>query len=192
MTAQELSIGKVWTKNTWTCDNGSTCHIKNSCEGIVQFQELDDEWITVGNGKRMKIIGMAKYPCVVKQRNGRDINAVLSVKICPEAYTNLFALGRCLRLGYNLGNEREIISLSKGETRILFDIVMDTKSGGFLSGVEIMSKKIDDSANLNVNDLHRMLGHTSEAVTRKTAKSMGHEVTSIFQPCPAKECLQEE
>ena len=60
---------------------------------------------------------------------------------------------------------------------------MDTKSGGFLSGVEIMSKKIDDSANLNVNALHRMLGHTSEAVTRKTAKSMGHEVTGTFQPC---------
>ena len=35
--AHEKSSHKifVWTKDTWTCDNGSTCHIKNNRDGIV-------------------------------------------------------------------------------------------------------------------------------------------------------------
>ncbi len=37
----------------------------------------------------------------------------------------------------------------------------------------------------NVNDLHRELGHPSEATTRAMGASMGIKVVGKFEPCEA-------
>ena len=42
-----------------------------------------------------------------------------------------------------------------------------------------MRKKID------INNLHKMLGHCGEATARMTGKAHGYDVVGIFKPCEA-------
>ena len=51
--------------------------------------------------------------------------------------------------------------------------------------LEMMHAQATHKAYIIVNTLHELLGHISEAMTRKTAKEMNVMLTGIFEPCKA-------
>ncbi len=95
---------------------------------------------------------------------------------------------------------------SKDGTKVTFDCRIKTHNG-WVAGVEIVPIKQEIGASIsekmhnskttvspstdkhvcikNVNDLHRELGHPSQASTRATGASMGIKVVGKFEPCQA-------
>ncbi len=102
--------------------------------------------------------------------------------------------------------ENNIQMMSTDGTKVTFDCHIKTNNG-WVVGVEIVSMKQDVGASMsekvhnsltqvspsmdkhicikNMNDLHRELGHKSEATTRATGASMGLKVVGKFEPCEA-------
>jgi transposase InsO family protein len=79
--------------------------------------------------------------------------------------------------------------LEKGDFKIIFDKVFATKAG-YILGIEMIQKSNEMAqANLtagreiNVNELHEMLGHPYEAAVRKTAETLGLKTTGTFVKC---------
>jgi hypothetical protein len=82
----------------------------------------------------------------------------------------LFSIGKAIKNGFNLGNEGETIKLMKGKTVILFDRCLKSKNG-FVPAIKMKAVLPDISATVvdpkkgkakntvNVNNLHKILGH---------------------------------
>ena len=66
---------------------------------------------------------------------------------------------------------------------------MTTKSG-YVAGVKILPQALEKGKGkeINVNRLHNQLAHCCEATTRKTAKSLGYELTGDYKVC--EDCVK--
>jgi hypothetical protein len=107
------------------------------------------------------------------------------MKYFLELWINLFSIGKALKNGFNLSNDGEIIKLSKGNVTLTFDKVVRTKND-FVPGIKLLqvlgdvgtsvleTKKRDT---IDVNNLHKILGHCGEVNARLTGKAYGYEVT---------------
>jgi hypothetical protein len=122
--------------------------------------------------------------------NGEKLIVTLeNVKYVPELWINLFSIGKALKNGFN----GEIIKLSKGNVTLTFDKVVRTKNG-FVPGIKLL-QVLDDVGTsvletkkrntIDVNNLHKLLGHCGEVNTRLTGKAYGYEVTGKFDVCEA-------
>jgi hypothetical protein len=97
--------------------------------------------------------------------------------------------GKALKNAFNLGNEGETIKLMKGKTVILFDTRLKSKNG-FVTAIKMKAVSADIGAtvvnaknSINVNNLHKILGHCGEASARLTGKNLGYEVIKTFDAC---------
>jgi hypothetical protein len=113
------------------------------------------------------------------------------VKFVPDLWVNLFSIGKALKNGFNLGNEGGTIKLMKGKTVILFDRCLKSKNG-FIPGIKmkavlpgISATVVDPKNSINVNNLHKILGHCGEASARLTGKALGYKVIETFDTCEA-------
>jgi hypothetical protein len=105
----------------------------------------------------------------------------------------LFRIGKALKNGFNLSNDGEIIQLSKGNVTITFDKVVRTKNG-FVPGIKLLQVLGDVGTSvletkkhntIDVNNLHKVLGHCGEVNARLTGKAYDYEVTVKFDVCEA-------
>jgi hypothetical protein len=123
-------------------------------------------------------------------------------KVVPGLWTPLFSITAALKRGCSLGNEGTNRTILKGGFKLSFDKTIKTKDG-FLKGVnlkpiqnkenEILQLAVDrdkqlsghfkTGTRLQINDLHRLLNHPSEAATRKTAKYYGWILNGTFDKC---------
>jgi hypothetical protein len=137
---------------------------------------------------------VGKLRCGILQKNGEKLIVTLeNVNYVPELWINLFSIGKALKKGFNLSNDGEIIMLSKGNVTLTFDKVVRTKNG-FVHGIKLL-QVLDDVGTsvletkkrntIDVNNLHKILGHCSEVNTRLTGKAYGYEVTGKFDVCEA-------
>jgi hypothetical protein len=104
----------------------------------------------------------------------------------------LFSIGKDLKNGFNLSNG-EIIKLSKGNVTLTLEKVVRTKDG-FVPGIKLL-QVLDDVGTsaletkkrntIDVNNLHKVLGHCDEVNARLTGKAYGYEVTGEFDVCEA-------
>jgi hypothetical protein len=83
--------------------------------------------------------------------------------------------------------------LSKGNVTLTFDKVVRTKNG-FVPGIKLLQVLSDVGTSvletkkhdtIDVNNLHKVLGHCGEVNARLTGKAYGYEVTSKFDVCEA-------
>jgi hypothetical protein len=84
----------------------------------------------------------------------------------------------------------------KGKTVILFDRCLKSKIG-FVPAIKMKAVSADIGAtvvntkkgkpknSINVNNLHKILGHCGEASARLTGKALGYEVIGTFDICEA-------
>jgi hypothetical protein len=97
-----------------------------------------------------------------------------------------------LKNGFNLSNDGEIIKLSKGNVTLTFDKVV--RKNGFVPGIKLLQVLGDVRTSvletkkrntIDVNNLHKVLGHCGEVNNRLTGKAYGYEVTGKFDVCEA-------
>jgi hypothetical protein len=152
----------------------------------------------VGNGNvNVMTTKMRKLQFEILQKSGESLVVTHEdVKFVPDLWINLFSIGKALKNGFNLGNEVETIKLMKGKTVILFDRCLKSKNG-FVAAIKMKAvladigativnpKKEKPKNSINVNNLHKILGHCGEASARLTGKALGYEVIGIFDTCEA-------
>ena len=180
----------------------------NSDEGMFDCTDID-EYITVGNGGKVRATKIGKKKLTLKQKDGSTTSILMkNVKLVPDlAPYNLFSITWALNNGFQLGNKGKIITLKKGDFTMSFDQEIHTKSG-YLVGVEMVPRdttlaneqptnpttqensqavRVSLGGRKGASHIHRVFGHMSEETTRKTAKYYDVEIQGKFEPCES--CL---
>jgi hypothetical protein len=152
------------------------------------------EEITVGNSNVMMAKKIGKLRCEILQKNVEKlIIALQDVKYIPELWVSLFSIAKALKNGFNLGDDGKRIKLMKGNVTIVFDRFLTSKNR-FVPGIKMTSLLNDVSATvveskkemsknmIDVNNLHKILGHCGEASARLTRS---YEVIGTFDTCEA-------
>ena len=60
---------EVFTKDTFICDTGASCHLTNSLEGMNNITKYDGQ-IKIGNGKPLQALRMGDKHVVAIQKDG--------------------------------------------------------------------------------------------------------------------------
>ena len=181
-----------FNKNTWVCDSGATCHMRNNDDGMFDVKNIDEN-IVVGSGKTVKATKIGKWRGVVMQKNGEKRNIVLEkVKVVPELWINLLSINHALANGWLIGNKEKMMYLQKKNFRLWFDCFFPTKSG-FLSGITIAAAKEKNVGTTNdvrfkkgykiaVETLHKIF-HVGDDMLKKTAKCYDWNLHGIMKKC---------
>jgi hypothetical protein len=128
----------------------------------------------------------------VEQDNGENVPIVLEgVKYIPDLWINLFNICKALKGGSKMGNVDESISLTKNDVILNFDTLIKTKDGcvpgikltPIVNNIGASAMKLEKSECMDINNLHKILGHCGEASARLTGKALGYEVTGKFEVC---------
>ena len=180
------------TQHLFVADSGASCHLTGSLEGMVDCLKICD-YVTVGNGKAVEatVIGTKKGQVRMPDGSLRKI-CLYGCKYVPDlAPFNLFSITRALSGGCRLGNEGEVITLTKDDFTLSFNHKIQTKTG-YVGAVEILPLDYDEMAAaalavgaVDVNKFHALLGHVSEEKTRAVAKYYGVKLAGKFNPCSA-------
>ena len=92
--------------------------------------------------------------------------------------------------GFELGNQGKNIKIRKGDFKLKFDRIINTKSG-YVCGVITKRKKncavanstLEKSSSVDVNYFHELLGHFGEEQTRVIAIYYGVKLSGKFNSC---------
>jgi hypothetical protein len=132
---------------------------------------------------------VGKLRCGILQKNNEMLIVTLeNVKFLPKLWMNLFSIGKNLKNGFNVSNDGEMIKLSKGNVTLTFDKDVRTKNG-FVPGIKLLPVLRDVGTSvletkkretIDVNNLHKILGHGGELNARLTGKAYGYEITCKF------------
>jgi Reverse transcriptase (RNA-dependent DNA polymerase) len=186
----ETIINKAIDKYTWLGDSGATSHMTHSLEGMFDIKK-DTTSVKIGNGKTMESNIIGKKKVYSLQQDGVTREFVLhNVRYVPELWVNLFSLTAAMRQGCTMVGREFNITLTKGDTRLEFDQVIKSTNGHLL-GVQLIPRHTGQAAmtsfteghKINVNELHNLLGHTSERKTKATAINMKWSLSGTFLKC---------
>ena len=106
---------------------------------MFDIEDGENESITLGDGRTLKCKKRGKKRVIVVQRDGTRKKIVLeNVKYVPGlAPYNLFSVTAAIRKGFEIGNKGDFIFLKKGNFELLFDHVVETKTG-YVVGVNML------------------------------------------------------
>ena len=192
-----MQADERFTKSTWIADSGASTHMGNIDDGMVDVEEID-EGVKVGSGDRIRAVKKGTIRLTAMQRDGTTFDLALKdYKYVPNLGVCLFSLVKAIQRGWTISNKGTRIVLSKDDKKIIFDKINSTKDG-YLCGIDLFPQDLhDDDMGLNVEDdgaeepvhdkengarrakywdinyLHRVLGHASEAALRRTANKYG-------------------
>jgi Reverse transcriptase (RNA-dependent DNA polymerase) len=187
------------TFNTFICDSGASCHMRNSLDGMTDL-EPHEQPITVGNNETMYSSYIGKFHGTIIQQDGKRLDLVLNdVLYIPDLWLNLISVTKALKSpNTQLSSTGELIKINfmdDDQTQyeeMIFDKIFTTGNGQLL-GVEIIPK--DKSANTDVSLLtqtqkqyefeyfHEILGHPNENVVKHTAQTYNIKLTEPRLPC---------
>ena len=117
------------------CDSGASTHMGCSDLGMTEIKS-DRSIIKMGGGSQTKSMAIGRKHLLMKQKDGQDIQVSLyPFKYVPDLKTNLFSLTQAMKNGWTIGNDGLHITVTKGDAKIIFDVLMKTQSG-YLCAVE--------------------------------------------------------
>ena len=200
---QDIAMKSVGSgnRNYFLADSGASCHMVHDDTKLYECVKIDDN-IIIGNGERIQATKMGKLKVEVTLDDGKTRKIVLhNVKYAPQLKPfNLFSLTASMKKGFKLGSEGMAITLTKGDFTLKFDKPYHTKEGS-VAGIDLrildsqheeMTKEVTpnqpekkETVTMNVNTMHRVLGHTSEETTRATCKRAGIKLIGSFEICDA-------
>ena len=127
-------------------DSGASVHLTGSMEGMRKLK--DNDKVTVGDGTSIVAEKIGDKSITIVQEDGAERDVVLSgckyvTKLEPF---NLFSLTYSVDMGFKLGNEGKNITIRKGDFKLKFDRIINTKSG-YVCEVLTKTKKNCDVAN---------------------------------------------
>ena len=93
--------------------------------------------------------------------------------------------------GWQLSSEHMVITLTKAQVCIRFNDVQNTPNGSVVGARMILARPPLDVINVgiivkgtvDINELHRLLGHPGEAIVRATSKHYGWKLRNKLTAC---------
>ena len=181
----------------WVADSGASTDSTGCPVGMVNLtKSLKGDVVTSSNGATSKTKAVGDLKGQVCNRYGVPLHAVniKGVKYVPNSSFNLFSVSKRLREGWTLHGNKNMIWIQKGETKIVFDIRIDTTEGCVFAIYikrtqinELAAVGLTQSKPISVNKAHELYGHLHEQATRKTAEYLGHrlkrEKMKVCEPC---------
>jgi hypothetical protein len=161
-----------------------------SMDGMFNVQDIDEK-VTVENGNNIVATKVGSLRCRVIQLDGSSLDIVINeVKYLPDLCANLFNVNKALKNGFDLSNEGESISVTKGLSSITFDRIIKSLDGT-ISGIKMISldshtayiaqNKVGSNKSIDVSKLHEMTGHWGLDHLKKTAQICGLKLTGDFE-----------
>jgi hypothetical protein len=100
------------TNNTFICDSGASCHMRNSTEGMYDLQD-HIQAITVGNSETMWSNYIGTFKGTIIQQDGTNIEIVLNdVLYVPDLWVNLISVTKALKYPQTkLNSKGELIAI---------------------------------------------------------------------------------
>jgi hypothetical protein len=188
----------------WIGDTGASQHSSKSKEGAINIRNAGQT--SVGS------TGQPQTPqCTfdlpgqfIKHDGSLGLRAVITdISYSSQNNFNLFSISCMLQLGWTLGGNRHKLTLTSLDSKrvIHFDIVIKTKLGAvyaakFARSEEISAVNTEAGTKMNINRAHQLLGHKSEANTRKSAKALGIVITrgkmEVCEACALAKAKQKD
>ncbi|CAB9531653.1 unknown protein (Partial), partial [Seminavis robusta] len=194
------SVALLQDPNVWIVDSGAsysmTCHLF----GLYDLQPLPESEAPVcANGGTASVTQLGRLDGTICDNQGSPcMDACMTdVGYCEHGQFNLFASNRLLKRGWTeQGNEFRKLFTSPTGVSFAADIIIDTKRGRIYAlyfkrhgRSEVLTPAIEaDSTGprMSIAKAHQLFGHSSEDITRKTAKALNIVLTrGTLAPCEA-------
>ena len=175
--------------NLWLADSGATSHMGPTDAGMFSARPGTGT-VKVGNGDNCPVRKIGKKKSTVVQSDGSKLDVVLQeYKQVPDLWVHLFSITKAVSDGWKLSNEGQMMVLTKGKNKIVFDRIIKSGSGHLCAveirppGQETATAAMDPGSTVNIQEFHETMGHTSEESLRLTAKAMGVKPQGSLQAC---------
>ena len=203
------SIVTLSDPNVWVCDTGATSHTTFSEKGLSNCKEANlKDKVNTATGESMgtKLIG--DISGLVCDKYGTEVRSakLQSVRYCPSSKYNLFSGTLLMKQGWRMIGDDKGIKFVRNNNELLFDIKITTPSGFIycmyfkrkgnnaefsVPAINSEGKRTIEKADvstkaprMSVQMCHDLMGHSSEAANRKTAKHIGWVITrGKLKPC---------
>ena len=171
------------SNNFWLGDTGASCHMCNDDTHMYDYKLIKSE-VQVGNGNLVNAEKIGKLKVNVKQQNGtHKCITIEDCKYVPGLTTNLFSILKALSNKWDISNNGVKIKLKKGSDEIVFDQIINTETG-VVGGVYLTPYPHDKlNKAIDINEMHTILGHPSEAITRQTAIKNNIKIFGVLNEC---------
>ena len=103
------------------------------------------------------------------------------VKYVPKLTQNLLSISTALQNGCTMEGSSNKIKIKKGKNEYIFDHKIRSGKGN-LYGIRIIDTK-SDKAYLSINEIHEMLGHPSEEITKAKVRKLNMKPTGKMVRC---------
>jgi hypothetical protein len=164
-------------------------------EGLTDVKDINES-IKIGNGGAMRACKIGNLNCEVTQLDGRKfVVSLKNIKFVPGICSNLFSLNKALMNGFTLANDGVIVSLTKKQVTLTFDVVIKIVGDGCVTSVvmkPIVKKRIHNGyahasigmeRSLDINHLHKVFGHCGLETLKRTSKMYGLKHSGNFETC---------
>ena len=182
-------------RDIWIGDSGASCHMTYSVEGLHDLGKVvPEESITVGDGTQLRVTHIGNLRASIPQDDGSKKTIVLrDIKVVPKLKYKLFSILTAMKNDWDIstktiGNTKHMV-IKKGSCELVFDTHIPTgNTGKYLAGLRLKSQDVanvttEEKKEIQVNVLHKRLGHVSEVLTRATGNYMGLELKGKMTKC---------
>jgi hypothetical protein len=121
--------GLLEDPNIWICDTDATPH----ANGMINKKKAssEDDAVTMGNGKAEQASMIGDIPGVWCDQQGQVVEyaRLTDVTYIPNSVFNLFSATKRLKQGWTMHGNADMITFTKGDKELVFDITIETKKG---------------------------------------------------------------
>jgi len=177
-----IEEGEQPHKDIWIADSATSTHIANSKEGLFNVKAIHKP-VKIGVGKLVYATKVGWLKVSYINYVGENKEFVLdNIQYIPGFWVNLFSLMAAMSKGCLISNEGRMIVVMKNGLKIKFNKEIKTKNG-FVCRVRLTVKPaedcllatvtmVDSHRTVDINKLHKELGHVSKALIQKRPNFM--------------------
>jgi len=176
--------------NFWIADTAASVHMTAHKAGLQNMRKTEMA-ISLGDKSAVVLQQMGDIIGNVCNRYGDTIGKakLTDVAVMKQGF-NLFSCTKMQLQGWKLGGDGKSIWLKKGDKSFVFDIPISTKTGVVFAaylqreiGAAGVERNAQGDVQMDYNVAHTKLGHMGEAMTRKTARALGWQITGAKTVC---------
>lgn len=189
--------------NVWVIDSGASDHVIKSTNGFTKYEnEKPIEKMRNADGNKIDIKCHGDFiGNIVNKDSTIESIELHDVRLAPSCTYNLISMIKMMKSGYNLSDDenRIILHNKKENKKLIFDIKIKSGEDSHLLGMMIIPSPIQDSKHehvclltkenanpkikIDINEFHKLIGHTFEKRMRETATHYGYVLTGKLEDC---------
>ena len=170
--------------NVWIADTAASCDSSPHLNGAVNVRKGNAGGVIFGDSKNNEAQTIFDLPGVITDENGNRIQEarIRNIKHAKSAKFNLFSLTKRQKDGWLLNGNSEMIWLTKGDMKIVFDIKIPTPEGLIFAMYHqrkepaevnaLGQDKEEKKMKLSIQKAHQLLGHSNDRLREKHARPL--------------------